>query len=251
MGRLEGKVAIVTGASRGIGAAIARRFAEEGAKVAITARKQEALDAVAAAINADFPEAVHAHACHSGDPTQLAELVGWTEEWLGLPTVLVNNAATNPYFGPLLNASWGAWDKTFEVNLKGYFEASRQVAKRLLAVGSPGSIVSITSILGQGPAPLQGIYGMTKAAVISMTKTFAVELGEANIRFNAIAPGLVDTRLAAAITSSDDLTRTFTDRTALKRVARPEEIAGAAVFLASDEASYVTGQVLAVDAGYM
>jgi len=218
--------------------------------VVISSRKIDGLTPVAEAINAEFPGAAVARACHSGHLDQIGELVEWTCDEVGLPQVLVNNAATNPYFGPLLNASWGAWDKTFDVNLKGYFEASRRVAQALIEAKVPGSIISVTSVLGMGAAKLQGIYGMTKAAVISMTKTLALELGSTGIRVNAIAPGLVETRLAAAITSSDELTRMFTDRTGLGRVAQPEEIAGTALFLASDESAYVTGQTIPVDGGY-
>lgn len=250
MGRLDGRVALVTGGSRGIGAAVAEAMAAAGAKVIIASRRQEGLDATAAAINSKYPGSIAAKACHMGDRDAIAGLIDWIEGELGVPDVLVNNAATNPYFGPLLNVTEKAWDKTFDVNLKGYFECSRQVAQRLVTAGKPGSIISVTSVLGMRAAPLQGVYGMTKAAIVSMTQTLAVELGSSNVRVNAIAPGLVDTRLAAALTSNPELTKLFTDRTALKRVAQPEELAGVAVFLASDEASYVTGQTIPVDAGF-
>jgi NAD(P)-dependent dehydrogenase (short-subunit alcohol dehydrogenase family) len=248
--RLENKLCIVTGGSRGIGAAIATAFARDGARVVITARKPDGLQATADAIGAQFPGRVHWRACHSGSAEAVADLVSWVEAELGVPDVLVNNAATNPYFGPLLGVSAAAWDKTFEVNLRGYFEATRQVAERWLARERGGSIVNIASIAGTGAAPLQGVYGMTKAAVISMTRTLAFELGPRGIRVNAIAPGLVDTRFASALTENPELARWFNERTALGRFAKPEEIAGAAVYLASDESSFVTGQVLMVDGGF-
>ena len=247
-GRLDGRVAIVTGGTRGIGEAIAAAYAREGARVVVASRRQDGVDAAVERLRAHGE--VHGRACHIGRAEQIEELVAWTEAELGLPTVLVNNAATNPYFGPLLHAPDAAWDKTFEVNVRGYFQCTRAVAKRLLAARQPGSIVNITSVVALAAAPLQGVYAMTKAAVISMTRTFAFELGKGGIRVNAIAPGLVDTKFAAALTSNPQLASYFTDRTALGRVAQPEDIAGAALWLASDEAGYVTGQTIAVDAGF-
>jgi NAD(P)-dependent dehydrogenase (short-subunit alcohol dehydrogenase family) len=248
--RLEGKIALVTGGSRGIGAAIATALAAEGARVVITSRKQEALDQVAQGINARHPGAVRARACHVGDLAALGALFNWIEGELGTVDVAVNNAGTNPYFGPLLGAEWAAWDKTFEINLKGPFEVARQVARRLVAAGRPGSIINVASIAGLRAAPMQGVYGMTKAALISMTQTLAFELGGARVRVNAIAPGLVETRLAQAIVGNPELERHFTQRAPLGRHAQPEEIAGLAVFLASDESAFVTGQAFPIDGGW-
>lgn len=249
--RLQNKVAIVTGASRGIGRAIVTAFVREGAKVVLVSRKQEALDAVAAELDELVPGSALARACHMGDTEQVAGLIDAVEAELGLPDVLVNNAATNPYFGPIVGIDGGAYDKTFDVNLRGAFELSRTLAQRLLAAQKPGSIINIASIAGMSAAPFQGVYGMTKAALISMTQTMARELGAAGIRVNAISPGLVETKLAAALVHNDDLVRHFTDRACLARYGQPEEIAGPAVFLASDESSFVTGHVLVADGGYM
>jgi NAD(P)-dependent dehydrogenase (short-subunit alcohol dehydrogenase family) len=163
--------------------------------------------------------------------------------------VLVNNAGTNPYFGPFLNADMGAWDKTFDVNLKGYFWCAREVARHLVARGAPGSIVNIASVAGLVASPMQGVYSMTKAAVISMTKTLAIELGPSKIRVNAIAPGFVDTRLASAILKNDDLLKSLVGRTPLGRYGEPDEIAGGALYLASDAASFLTGHTLVIDGG--
>lgn len=248
--RLKDTVAIVTGGSRGIGEAIARAFVAEGASVVIASRKQQDLDETRATIVAELGGTVYARACHTGDAGHVQALIAYTEDKLGTPTILVNNAATNPYFGPLLGVGDAAWEKTFSVNVRGYFEMARAVSRRLIETGTPGSIINVASILGMSAAPLQGVYGMTKAAVISMTQTLAVELGPSKIRVNAIAPGLVETRFANALTSNPKIAEHFTGRTAEKRWAQPDEIAGAAVFLASAEASFVTGHTLAVDGGY-
>ena len=245
---LEDRVAIVTGASRGIGEAIATSLAQAGAAVVLAARKPEGLQGVADRIVGSGGRAL-AVAAHMGRPADVRMLVARAVEVFGKVDVLVNNAATNPYFGPLLEAEDSAWDKTFEVNLKGYFGAIRAVVDHLRSRNAQGSIVNVASIAGLRAAPLQGVYGMTKAAVISMTRTLAQELGPLGIRVNAIAPGLVETRLAAAIVQSDELRGHLVSRTALGRHAQPDEIAGAALYLASDASSYVTGQVLVVDGG--
>ncbi|WP_419249616.1 glucose 1-dehydrogenase [Sandaracinus amylolyticus] len=247
--QLRDKVAIVTGASRGIGENIARTFAKAGAKVVLASRKIDALKAVQAGIEADGGEAF-AHACHTGSREQVEGLVAAAVERFGKVDVLVNNAATNPYFGPMTNIEEAAWDKTFEVNVKGYFYATRAVAQQCMARKAPGSIVNVASVAGLMAMPLQGVYAMTKASVISMTKTLAMELGSAGIRVNAIAPGLVDTKFASALTTNDEIMNMVLGRTALKRVAQPHEISGIALLLASDAGSYFTGETVVVDGGW-
>jgi len=242
---LENKVAIVTGASRGIGESIARTFAAAGAKVVLASRKIEGLSAVAESIG---PQAF-AVAAHTGKESDCVALVDAAVKKFGKVDVLVNNAATNPHFGPLVDIDEGAWDKTFEVNVKGYFWMTREVVKHLRGREAPGSIVNMASVAGITASPLQGCYAMTKAAVISMTKTFAYELAANKIRVNAIAPGFVDTRFAAAVLKNDALLEEVMRITPMKRYGQPDEIAGGALYLASDSASYLTGQALVIDGG--
>ncbi len=247
---LAGKVALVTGASRGIGAAIARGLAASGARVVLAARKPEPLQQVADAIAAAGGEAL-AVPCHVGDEGQREALLAAALERFGQLDVLVNNAATNPHYGPLVDLDgWSAWDKTFEVNLKGPFDLTRRVARHLVERRAPGSIVMVSSILGVVGAPGMGIYAMTKAALISLTRTLAAELGPRGVRLNAVAPGLVETRFAAALLEDDATRAGFMSRTPLGRPGRPEDVVGAVRFLASDEAAYVTGAVLTVDGGW-
>ncbi|HMV65467.1 MAG TPA: glucose 1-dehydrogenase [Myxococcota bacterium] len=248
--RLDGKVALVTGGSRGIGEAIAARLAAAGARTVVVSRKPEGIAEAAARVRAATGGEVHGYAMHVGDPAHVAAALDQIVADVGPVDVLVNNAATNPYFGPMMGATIPAFTKTFDVNVIGPWELTRLVTQRMLDDGRPGAVVFVSSILGLQSAPLQGIYGMTKAAVISLTKTLAVELGPAGVRVNAIAPGLVDTRLASAITSTPELRRMFEERTPLGRIAEPDDIAGSVAWLVSDDARYVTGQVLAVDGGY-
>ena len=254
MGRLEGRIAVVTGGSRGIGAAIAGAFAKEGATVVIASRKPDALAQAAATIGEGLPGRVIPMALHVGDLDAIPAYWDRVCQEVGRPTILVNNAGTNPYFGPMLQTSWGAWEKTMDVNLKGPFAMARELIQRHVAadIQAPARVINVSSILGQTGSKLQGVYGMTKAALISMTRTLAVELGGTGVRVNAIAPGIVETKLAAALTSSPELLdQHLLPHTPLGRIGQPSEIAGIAVFLASDESSFMTGQVLNVDGGYL
>jgi NAD(P)-dependent dehydrogenase (short-subunit alcohol dehydrogenase family) len=246
---LEGKVAIVTGSSRGIGEAIARTYAQAGAKVVLASRKLEGLEEVAKKIRAEGGDA-HAVACHTGAEDQIEALFAAAIDRYGKVDVVVNNAATNPYFGPMMNVDLAAWDKTFEVNVKGYFWTSRALVRHLQSRKAPGAIVNVASVAGQMAMPLQGVYAMSKAAVISMTKTLAMELGTENIRVNAIAPGLVETKFAAALTMSEEISKMVKDKMALKHFAKPEDIAGLALLLASDQSSYMTGECVVIDGGW-
>ncbi len=243
---LNDKVIVVTGASRGIGEAIARACIAAGAKVVLASRKQADLDRVASSLPADRAIAV---ACHTGKAEEVEALVANAVEKLGRVDGFVNNAATNPYFGPLVDTPDAAIDKTFEVNVRGYLYGARSLVKHARARGGGGSIVNVASVAGIRAAPMQGIYGATKAAVISMTQTLAFELGSSQIRVNAIAPGLVETKFAAAIVGNPMLREHVVNRTPLARHAQPSEIAGAAVYLLSDASSFTTGSVMVVDGG--
>jgi NAD(P)-dependent dehydrogenase (short-subunit alcohol dehydrogenase family) len=243
---LNDKVVVITGASRGIGEAIARACAAQGAKVVLASRKQADLDRVASSLPT---ERVLAVACHTGKADEVDALFGKAVERFGRIDGIVNNAATNPHFGPLVDTPDAAIDKTIEVNVKGYLYCARAFVRHARTRDGGGSIVSIASVAGLRAAPMQGIYGMTKAAVISMTQTLAFELGASKIRVNAIAPGLVETKFAAAIVANPMLRDHVVNRTPLQRHAQPTEIAGAAVYLLSDAASFTTGSVMVVDGG--
>lgn len=244
---LTGKVAIVTGASRGIGQAIAERYAEMGATVVISSRKQEGLDAVAQSIT-EKGGRVLPIAAHNGQKEALQGLVQATIEAFGRVDILVNNAATNPHFGTLLEAEDSLWQKTIEVNIMGNMWLTQAVVQHMKAQGG-GKIINVASINGLRPGRMQGIYSMTKAAMINLTQTLAMELGADNIQVNAIAPGLVQTKFASAIWANEDLLGEIIHRTPVGRIGQPDDIAGIAVYLASGASSFATGQVFVVDGG--
>ena len=246
---LTGRVAVVTGASRGIGEAIATAFARQGAEVVVSSRKQAACDEVASAIVAAGGKA-YAIACHIGDMDALTALFAGVQSRYGRLDVLVNNAATNPYYGHILDTDLGAFQKTVDVNIRGYFFAS-VLGGRMMRAGGGGSIINVASVNAVRPGPMQGIYSITKGAVLNMTKAFARECGPDGIRCNAILPGLIRTKFAGALFSDEKQLEHYVGGNPLRRVGEPQDLAGAAVFLASGASSYVTGECLVVDGGFL
>lgn len=246
---LTGKIAVVTGASRGIGEEIARLLAAQGAYVIVSSRRQDDCQKVVDAILADGGKA-QAVACHIGEMPQIAALFAWLEKEHGRLDVLVNNAATNPYFGPITETDPAIFQKTVDVNIRGYFYMSSHGAT-LMAKHGGGAIVNVASVNGVVPGFQQGIYSITKAAVISMTKAFAVECAEAGVRCNALLPGLTDTKFASVLVNTPAILKQALSHVPMRRVAQPSEMAGAALYLASDASSYTTGAVLNVDGGYL
>ncbi|HWJ07667.1 MAG TPA: SDR family oxidoreductase [Steroidobacteraceae bacterium] len=246
---LTGRVALVTGASRGIGEAIAQGLAQHGAEVVVSSRKQEACEAVAAGIVAAGGKA-RAIACHIGDMAALEALFARIDGDYGRLDVLVNNAATNPYYGHVLDTDLGAFQKTVDVNIRGYFYAS-VFGGRIMRRNGGGSIINIASVNAVRPGPQQGIYSITKGAVLNMTKAFAKECGPHGIRCNAILPGLIRTRFAGALLADEKQVEHYLGTNPLGRVGEPQDLAGAALFLASPASAYVTGEFLVVDGGFL
>lgn len=246
---LSGKVALVTGASRGIGESIARLLAKQNAQVIISSRKIADCQKVADSINEDGGSA-SAIACHIGDMEQIDSLFEQIKADHGTLDVLVNNAATNPYFGHILDTDLAAYQKTVDVNIRGYFFMSAAAGKIMRDAGG-GAIVNVASINGVVPGAFQGIYSITKAAVISMTKAFAKECANANIRVNALLPGATDTKFAAALVKNDAVLQQLMPHVPMQRVAEPDEMAGAVLYLVSDAASYTTGSCITADGGYL
>ena len=238
---VEGRTALVTGASKGIGKAIAALLAESGASVMLSSRKQDALDDAAGEMAGE----VEVFAAHAGDPDQAEACVQATVERFGGLDILVNNAATNPYMGPAIDIDLPRYDKTMEVNLRGPLVWT-QLAWRAAMADSGGSVLNISSVGGMSVEPVLGIYNVTKAALIHLTKTLAVDLAP-GVRVNAIAPGLVKTDMARALWEPAE--QQMASGLPLGRLGEPIDVANAALFLSSDAASWITGHTLVVDGG--
>ncbi|MDF1696402.1 MAG: glucose 1-dehydrogenase [Saprospiraceae bacterium] len=246
---LTGKVAIVTGASKGIGESIARGLAEYGAKVVVSSRSQEAVDNVVNAMKEDGRDAL-AIACNVGDRAQRAHLIQKTVDHYGGVDILINNAATNPVFGKLAEADEGAFDKIMDINVKACFMLANACYPIMKSRGG-GAIVNIASVEGLRPSFGLGMYSISKAALIMLTKSQAKEWGRSGIRSNAICPGLIQTKFSAAIWKDETTLNHFEKQLPSGRMAQPDEMVGLALYLASDAGSYSTGGVYTADGGYM
>ncbi|MGC8492976.1 MAG: SDR family oxidoreductase [Syntrophobacteraceae bacterium] len=247
--RLDGKVAVVTGASRGIGRAIAQELCDNGAEVVLVSRKMEGLAAAAEEINAGGGKAVPM-VSHMGDLAAIGELCRKVEEKYGRLDILVNNAAANPHFGEMDSVEETAWDKTWEVNLKGPFFLIQKAVPLLKAAGG-GAIVNVSSVNGVRPGLFQGVYSITKGAVITMTQAWAKELARHKIRVNALLPGITETRFASALFTNEMVHEKILSLVPMGRHAQPSEMAGAVLYLVSEASSYTTGACIVCDGGYL
>ena len=246
---LSGKVAIVTGSSQGIGKSIAQGLAEQGAKVVVSSRKQESVDAVTAEFKADGYEAVGIQ-CHIGDSQQRQSLITKTIEQFGRIDILVNNAAINPYYGPLEGSDEAVFDKIMGVNVKAPWMLSNLALPHMKERGG-GSIINISSVEGLRPGFGLGLYSATKSALIMLTKNQAKEWGRYGVRANVLCPGLIKTKFSQGLWADEKLVSGFTKALPLNRIAAPDEMAGMVMLLASDAGSYMTGGVYVADGGYM
>ncbi|GAB2797280.1 SDR family oxidoreductase [Rhabdobacter roseus] len=244
---LSGKVALITGASKGIGEATARLLAQAGAQVVISSRKQADLDALANTLRQEGAE-VTAVAAHVGDSQQLSNLVEQTMQAYGGVDILVNNAAANPHYGPTVEFPESAFDKIMQVNVRAPLELTRLVQPSMKARGG-GSIINISSIAGLTPDPGLGMYSVTKAALNMLTKVFAKELGADGIRVNAVCPGLIKTKFSQALWEDETTLARFTKRLPIARMGTVEEIAGMVLYLASPASGYCTGGIFTADGG--
>ncbi|MGI8609667.1 MAG: SDR family NAD(P)-dependent oxidoreductase [Candidatus Dormibacteria bacterium] len=245
--RLDDRVAVITGGSRGIGRSIAEEFARRGAKVVITARKADELEETAKAINAEGGEAT-AIAAHAAKEETINALVDQVLEKYGRIDILVNNAATNVAFAQLSDLELAAWDKTIEINLRGPFILSKLVVNRWMKEHG-GNIINVCSIAGFRGDPNMGAYSVSKAALVMLTKVQARELGAYGIRVNGIAPAVIKTKFSKILYETEEIRKHAESTAALGRVGEWNEVAGTAVYLASDAASYVTGSIALVDGG--
>lgn len=244
---LEGKVAVITGASKGIGKAIAHSMGKAGAKVVISSRKQAAVEEVADEFKAEGIEATGI-ACNVGKMDEIPAFLSKVEETYGGLDILVNNAGTSLHFGPIVSIEEWQYDKTFDVNLKGPFQLSR-LAHPYMKKRGGGSVVNIASVEGQTPSHGLGVYSVTKASLIMLTKVCAQEWGIDGIRVNAICPGFIKTKLSKTMLENDQIYKMIMSKQAIKYDGQPKDIAGLATLLSADEGAFITGSIFTADGG--
>lgn len=247
---LTGKVAIVTGGSRGIGLAAAEAMSRAGAALVIASRKPEPLEQAAAQLRERTGGEVLAVPAHTGDDEAVNRVVERTTAEFGGVDILVNNAATNPHFGPILSADDSHWDKTLDVNVKGYFRMARACVESMKQRGG-GRIINIASVAGRRVQPFMGVYCVSKAAVVMLTQVLAVELATDQITVNALTPGFVKTKFSSAIWGNEAIGKAVLKSIPQGRMAEPEEIANLIQFLASPASSFVTGSIIDIDGGQL
>jgi NAD(P)-dependent dehydrogenase (short-subunit alcohol dehydrogenase family) len=246
---LTGKVALITGASRGIGQVIAAAFAASGAQVVLSSRKQEALDQVAQQIKAAGGSVLPV-AAHTGSVEEIMNVVEKATAEFGGIDIVVNNAATNPHFGPILTSEESHWEKILDVNVRGYFRVVKACAESMRSRGG-GKVINVASVAGFEPGAMMGIYSVSKAAVIMLTKVLAAEMAQDNIQVNAIAPGFIKTKFSSVLWQTPHIHDAVIKSVPQARMAEPEELTGIALYLASNASSYTTGAVFVVDGGQL
>lgn len=247
MFKLDNKTAIISGGSKGIGKAIALKYAEAGANVIICSRKKENLET---AVNEATSNGLNINAieCNTGDIDSINNVVSYTKDKFGGIDILVNNAAANPYYGPILNSEDSHWDKIFQVNVKGYFEFAKACSASMIENKS-GKIINVASIAAKTPLSGLGVYNISKAAVVMLTKVLAKELASENIQVNTLAPGLIKTDFSRALWEDENVYSQIIKSIPQARMGEPDDISGMALYLASDASDFITGSLFTVDGG--
>ncbi len=247
---LSGKIALLTGASRGIGEAAARLLAHHGAHVIVSSRKLDDCTRVVESIQSDGGSA-EPFSCHVGELDQIEAIFSHIDQTHGHIDILVNNAAANPHYGHILDTDLGSFQKIVDVNIRGYFYMSVAAGKRMRDQGSGGAIVNVASVNAFKPGDKQGIYSISKAAIVNMTHAFARECGPFNIRVNALVPGLTETKFASALHENEEVLNSWLQEIPLGRIAQPDEMASTILYMVSDASSYTTGSCIIVDGGML
>ena len=247
MYRLNKKTAIVSGGSKGIGKAIALKYAQAGADVVICSRRKENLEAAVIEAESNGFSLIPIE-CNTSNFDSIQSVVDLTMDKFGKVDILVNNAATNPYYGPILNSEDSHWDKIFDVNVKGYFNFAKACSISMIK-NNYGKIINVASIAAKTPLEGLGVYNISKAAVVMLTKVLAKELGQHNIQINTLAPGLIKTDFSKALWEDENTYNKIVKSIPQGKMGTPEDISGMALYLASDASDFITGSIFTVDGG--